>query len=113
MVDEYRHRNSARIVMGLVVIAIGVLFTLDKLGYVRAGDFWEYWPVILIAVGIGRIVQPRGTHGRGFGVFLIVLGAWFLLSNLDVIEYRVWDYWPVLLVLFGAMMIWRAIAGPP
>jgi hypothetical protein len=113
MVDEYRHRNSARIVMGLVVIAVGVLFTLDKLGYVRAGDFSEYWPVILIAIGLARIVQPRGTHGRGFGVFLLVLGSWFLLSNLDVVEYRVWDYWPVLLVLFGAMMIWRAIAGPP
>jgi hypothetical protein len=112
MVDGYRHRNGPRIVMGLVVIAIGVLFTLDKLGYVRAGDFWEYWPVILIVLGIGRIIQPRGTHGRGSGVFLIVLGTWFLLSNLDVIEYRVWDYWPVLLVLFGVLIVWRALFGP-
>jgi hypothetical protein len=112
MVDGYRHRNGPRIVMGLVVIAIGVLFTLDKLGYVRAGEFWEYWPVFLIAVGIGRIIQPRRAHGRGFGVFLIVLGTWFLLSNLDVIDYRVWDYWPVLLVLFGVLIVWRALFGP-
>jgi hypothetical protein len=113
MADKYRRRNGPRLAMGLVVIVVGVLFTLDKLGYVRAGDFWEYWPVILIAVGLGRVIQPCGTQRRGFGVFMIVLGTWFLLSNLDVIEYHVVEFWPVLLVLLGAMMVWRAVAGPP
>jgi len=111
MVDGTRYRNGPRIVMGLVVIAIGVLFTLDKLGYLRAGDLWEYWPVFLIAAGIGRIIQP-GMQGRAFGVFLLVLGTWFLLSNLDVIEYHPFDFWPVLLVLLGAMMVWRALFAP-
>ena len=106
-----RH-NGPRLFLGLVVIAIGVLFTLDRLGYVNAGEFWEYWPVLLIAVGFGRVMQPRGTHGRGFGLLLIVIGGWFLLYNLDVIHYNVGDFWPLLLVLLGIMMVWRAITGP-
>jgi predicted membrane protein len=89
-----------------------VLFTLDKLGSVDAGEFWEYWPVLLIAVGIGRVAQPRGTQGRGFGVVLMVLGTWFLLSNLDLIHYSFGDVWPILVVLLGIMMVWRAITGP-
>jgi predicted membrane protein len=112
MTDDGIRHNGPRLFLGLIVIAIGVLFTLDKLGYVNAGEFWAYWPVILIAIGLGRAVQPCGTHGRGFGIFLIVLGVWLLLSNLDVISYRIWDFWPILLVLLGIMMVWRAATGP-
>ena len=112
MTDDGIRRNGPRLFLGLIVIAVGVLFTLDKLGYVNAGDLWEYWPVFLIAIGLGRVVQPRATHGRGFGVVLIVIGTWFLLSNLDVIDYRIWDFWPVLLVVLGILMVWRAISGP-
>ena len=113
MVDEHTaiRGNAGRLALGLVVIAIGVLFTLDRLGYVDAGDFWEYWPVLLIAIGIGRVLEPRGTHERGFGVVLILLGVWFLLSNLDVIHLTFGDVWPILLVVLGVMMVWRAITG--
>jgi predicted membrane protein len=104
--------NAGRLALGLVVIAIGVLFTLDRLGYVDAGDFWEYWPVLLIAIGVGRVVQPRGSQERGFGVVLILFGSWFLLSNFDIIHYSFGDVWPVLLVVLGIMMVWRAITGP-
>jgi predicted membrane protein len=112
MADEGIREGAPRVALGLVVIAVGVLFTLDKLGSVDVGEFWEYWPVLLIAVGIGRVLQPRGTQGRGFGVVLIVLGTWFLLSNLDVIHYSFGDVWPILVVLLGIMMVWRAITGP-
>ncbi len=112
MADEKIRRNGPRLFLGLIVIGVGVLFTLDKLGYMNAGEFWEYWPVFLIAIGLGRVIQPRATHGRGFGVFLLVLGVWFLLSNLDVIDHHVWDFWPVLLVLLGITIVWRAITRP-
>jgi len=112
MADDCIRDGAPRVALGLVVIAVGVLFTLDRLGYVNAGEFWEYWPVLLIALGIGRVLQPRGTQGRGFGLILIVMGTWFLLSNLDVIHYSFGDVWPILLVVLGIMMVWRAITGP-
>lgn len=112
MADERVRHNVPRLVLGLLVIGLGILFTLDKLGYVEAGSLWEYWPVVLIAVGLGRVLQPRGCHGRGFGVVLIAVGGWVLLYNLDVIHQRVWDYWPVLLVLLGISMVFRAVERP-
>jgi predicted membrane protein len=112
MSDEPFRHNARRLLFGLIVIAVGVLFTLDRMGYVNAGEFWEYWPVLLIAAGIGRVIQPCSAHERGFGVVLIVVGAWFLLSNLDVIHYSFRDVWPLFLVLLGITMVWRAIAGP-
>jgi len=112
MSDALRRHNARRLLFGLIVIAVGVLFTLDRMGYVNAGEFWEYWPVLLIAAGIGRVIQPCSAHERGFGVLLIVVGTWFLLSNLDLIHYSFRDVWPIFLVVLGILMVWRAIAGP-
>ena len=109
MTDGRWRHNGPRLVLGLVVIGLGILFTLDKLGYVEAGTLWEYWPVLLMAAGLGRLLQPRGCHGRGFGLVLFLAGALLLLNNLDLLPYRLWDFWPALLVLLGLSMVWRAI----
>jgi hypothetical protein len=112
MGDERMRHNAPRLVLGVLIIGLGILFTLDKLGYVDAGSLWQYWPVVLIAVGLGRVLQPRTCHGRGFGVVLIVVGAWILLFNVGVIQQDVWNYWPILLVLLGISMVFRAVGGP-
>ena len=112
MGDERMRRSAPRLILGVLIIGLGILFTLDKLGYVDAGSLWEYWPVVLIAVGLGKVLQPRTCHGRGFGVVLVVVGAWILLFNLDVIHEDVWDYWPILLVILGISMVFRAVGGP-
>ncbi|TAM52659.1 MAG: hypothetical protein EPN53_05820 [Acidobacteria bacterium] len=112
MGDERMRHNAPRLILGVLIIGLGILFTLDKLGFVDAGSLWAYWPVVLIAVGLGRVLQPRACHGRGFGVVLIVVGTWVLLFNLDVIHEDVWDYWPILLVILGISMVVRAVGGP-
>ena len=81
MSDERFRHNVPRLFLGLMVIAVGVLFTLDRLGYVNAGDFWEYWPVLLIAAGIGRVIQPAaassGTAKCALSFLTRLLGAEF------------------------------------
>lgn len=45
--------------VGLVILALGVLFLLENLG-VLTGDIWEYlWPVAIIALGISILVKKR------------------------------------------------------
>lgn len=111
MSPERVYRNTSRLVFGLVVILLGVLFTLDKLEYIDVGDYWAYWPVLLIAVGLGRLLQPRGSHHCSSGLVWIAIGTAILLVNLGVVSHHVWNYWPVLLVLVGASMVWRAMGG--
>ena len=112
MSPERVYRNTSRLVFGLVVILLGVLFTLDKLEYIDVGDYWAYWPVLLIALGLGRLLQPRACQHRSSGVVWIAIGTLILLVNLGVVSHQVWHYWPVLLVLLGMSIVWRAIAGP-
>jgi len=45
--------------IGILLLLIGALLLLDKLGIIY-GDFWDYlWPVALIALGASMIFERR------------------------------------------------------
>ena len=100
-------QTTQRLVFGVVLLGLGVLFLLDRLDLADIGTLWQYWPLILAAVGLVKVLQPAGTPGRGFGVLLLVVGIWWTLENLELVRYSVWDFWPVLLILAGLGLLWR------
>jgi len=100
--------NAGRVFWGLVLIAFGVLFLLDQLGRTDFGDIiGTYWPVILILIGISIFIG-NGFRRPGGALFFILLGALFLLQNLDILEYDIWHYlWPAAIILLGLWLILR------
>jgi hypothetical protein len=57
---------------GVVLIVLGVVFLLNTLGYWRLGDLVQYWPILLIALGIfmlhrGVSEQAREDRLAAFG----------------------------------------------
>ncbi len=106
---------TQRMIFGLVILTLGVLFLLDKLNLVEMGHLGDYWPLIFVAIGLGKVLQPPGSRGRGMGVIFIVVGAWWTLSDLDLVEYDPLHFWPIILILVGASILWRAMQGqrPP
>jgi hypothetical protein len=42
-------RVTGRVIAGAILMALGILFLLDNLGFVDAGDVFRYWPLILTA----------------------------------------------------------------
>ena len=100
---------TPRIVFGLILFTLGVLFLLDRLDIVEMGRLWDYWPLVFVGVGLGKVMQPAGAPGRGSGAVFIVVGVWWLLANLGVLDHDPVDFWPVVLILIGASILWRAI----
>lgn len=49
----------------------------------------------------------------GLGILLIALGAWALLSALEVPWARLNQLWPVILILLGGMSLYGALARHP
>ncbi len=46
--------------LGLILMAIGFVFLLDRLDIARAGEiFVRFWPVALVAVGIKMVLEAR------------------------------------------------------
>ena len=102
---------ASQLLMGLLVIVVGVLFTLENLGALDAQDFVRYWPVALIAVGALKLWQSQGGGGTFAGLLFILGGTWLLLESLEIVTVRLRDLWPMLLVLVGASMVWRGMYG--
>ena len=55
-----------RLIPALVLIALGTLFLLDNLGLgIDAGRILStWWPVLLIAAGVGKLLLPRDPTAR-------------------------------------------------
>lgn len=104
---------QGRIFTGLLIILVGVLFLLGNLGKLDIGDvFSTYWPLILIFIGIWHLIV-HGFGRAGFGIVLIVIGAFFMLVNWDILEGRLWFYsWPLLIIAAGLWLIFKPRLRP-
>ena len=51
-----RNRTGGRLWFGIVILGLGVLWTLDNLGFVDSERVLEWWPVVLIALGLSKLL---------------------------------------------------------
>src|SRR5262245_32920287 len=109
MSDE---RNWARIFWGLALILVGAMFTFDRLGWLpKWGWTFTWWPLIVIALGLARLIQPRTASDVGSGVSTSLMGMWFLLVTGDILGLTWRNSWPLALVAVGAGTVARALAA--
>ncbi len=103
---------TPKLFFGLLLIFVGVVFMLDQFGWIDdAEDVFDYWPLILVAAGAGKLLWPGSTWGRVTGLILVTVGALLQLEILDMIQFSVWDYWPLLLVAVGIRIAMRGLTG--
>ena len=107
---------APRLVLGLVVIALGAILLLENLGLYSAWRLLDWWPAALVAFGLSRLVQggPLSLRGHvwlalGAAGFVTQFGPWGLLER----------WWPLALVWVGLVVTLRALfprianPGPP
>lgn len=77
------HNHSKRWLLGLLLIAAGVIFFLQQWGYINF-DFRDiiqtFWPLILVFVGLSGLLQ-----GGFWGIIPLGIGGYYLLRNLNII----------------------------
>lgn len=99
--------DLGRLLLGLVVVAIGVLYLLDAAGTLDAGkaiDHW--WPLVIVAAGLLTLAERPPAVVRGS--VLTGIGAVLLLFTTHLLEKDAWSYvWPALVVLAGLIIIGR------
>jgi len=96
-----------RLVLGLVVFVLGLVFLADSAGMLRADSAMRLWPIGVVALGLVVVLQPDAAN-RVVGTVLLIAGVWLLLDNVGVWSYGFWRTWPYLLVIFGAWIVYRA-----
>ncbi len=96
---------SARLIIGLAIISLGVLFTLDNLGWVDPAPILRFWPLLLLLIALAKLL-----HGRFFAALAwAAFGVLFLLRSLEVIGFDPLELWPLVLVIIGFNLVRRAV----
>ncbi|WP_296701752.1 DUF5668 domain-containing protein [Algoriphagus sp.] len=96
-------RNDGGIVFGFIILAIGVLLLLKKVGiFIPA---WVLtWPMILIVIGVFTLIKHE--FKSLFGAFILALGSYFLLKNEFDLDFGLDRYiLPVALIVLGVYLI--------
>jgi hypothetical protein len=107
-------KNSA--FWGGIFAVLGVFFFLRNFDFISFFWFSDFWPIILIALGVGflflYIFNPRDWGALIPASILLFIGTLFALDSMELIEdafeivYDVFSvYWPLVLVLVGASLI--------
>jgi predicted membrane protein len=109
--ETHQPRMTSHLVLGVFIIAIGVLFTLDNLGIVHAERYLRFWPVAVVVVGVLKLAHARDSGGTFGGFLIVAAGVWLLLEQTALVRVSFWDLWPMLLVFFGAYLVWQGATG--
>jgi len=97
------------IVPAIVVIGIGVLLLLRNMDIVFVQDLWRFWPVILIAFGLVRLVEAHDSGSQVTGGVLVGAGALFLANTLGFLHLAWHDFWPLALIGAGIVMLYTRL----
>jgi len=105
-IPAQRTPATGRLIFGLAVIALGVLFLLDQLGQIDASSVLRWaWPCALLAYGLMRLTGTFCRQQTVSGGIVTLMGSWMLLRTLHVIPYGLHEFWPVLIIAVGGMMV--------
>lgn len=108
---EHGENPWTRLVVGLTILAAGVIFWLDRLDRIDAGEWLRWWPLALIAFGLAHLLGGRDLAAA----IWILLGCAFLAPRFGF-DFEVWELvglWPLLISAGGVTLIAQALRPRP
>lgn len=100
---------TPRLIFGMGLLIVGMIWLFDNLGLIDADGFWNYWPLILVAVGVSKLTEVGRTGGWLSSFAWIAVGLWWTAYNLEFVDIHVFDLWPVIFIVGGIVIVRRAL----
>ena len=112
MTVKGRHSRGGSLVVGLVLVALGVIFLLERQGMVPSDLLFHLWPLILVIVGLTKLLGRHDhdeTKERIWGTLLILFGGLLLVGEFGYPQFRFFRIWPFALIVLGIYVVWSTI----
>ena len=106
MFPDRRVDNTGGLVVGLLVMSLGIGLLLDRTGILVGFGWHNFWPCVLIAIGVVRLSIPR-DDGRRDGGWMVFIGVLLLLNQMHVLRFQ--ESWPLFIVAVGVTMVWKEV----
>lgn len=110
---DYGYGHRGGVISGLMVIAVGILFLLDNLGFhlFFEQENWWAWLILVAAVGpvLGALERYRRVGSIDGGVLRALLSAAAIVMVAVIFLLDLpWDrWWPVFVIYGGLCMLVR------
>ncbi len=88
--------DRGRLIVGLVLIALGVLLGLERSELLGDFNVWSLWPLVIVAFGVSMLLSDRSSPVGG--LIVIGIGIVLLAQSLDLFGFDVWG-------VFGALLL--------
>lgn len=107
--EKWRHDPFGRVIAGLIVIAVGVMFLLATQGKIAWENWWAYFLLALGGIFIFEVLirsltpaYRRPVFGKLIaGLVLIAIGA----SNI----YGFVNWWPLIIIGVGVIILFGGL----
>lgn len=103
--------TTSQVLMGVMVIAIGLLFFLDSLDILDLHDALAFWPLVFIVAGTAKLLDTSSPNGYLIGLAGIGIGVTMILQRLGILYFSWRQAWPVLLIGAGVFLVFRAVTA--
>ena len=102
---------SPRLVIGLLVTALGVIYLAGNLDLIDTRAPLRYfWPAAFSAIGIALLMARDSVANRRWGVVWLFGGLWMFAYQARWIDVDIWDIAvPIILLALGARLVQRAM----
>lgn len=115
MTEKQKKYFDFGVLIGILIIVAGGLLLLQNFGVIsnQFWSVWDFWPLILVAIGISKLFQPKEFRQPIIGLLFLGFGVVFLLDELFPRFYFNWDdMWPFLIILIGLVIVRNSIWKP-
>lgn len=98
-------KNYNKIIWGIVIIALGIILTLNALNVTSITIFFDgWWTLFIIVPCLVGLIKGNNLKGNAIGIFI---GVYLLLCCLDIISFGL--FWklliPVTVLIIGVNLI--------
>jgi hypothetical protein len=105
---ESQQNLWSRLVLGLIILAAGVIFWLDQMDRADARLFFEWWPLAAIIFGVAHLLERKW----GVAIVWIAIGLFFLAPLAGFQRpslWLLWAMWPLLISIAGMTLILQGL----
>ena len=110
MGERSGRRVTGRMIFGLVLVACGLMWTLENLGVPGVEEITRWWPAVLVVYGFVRITGLDGTRRVASGTLVLLIGGYMLLREFDLVHVSIFRLWPVWMIVVGTTLLWRSMS---
>ena len=103
---------GVRLVAGVAILALGLLWTADNLELVNASQILRWWPALLLLFGVSWLAGWGGRRSVGPGVMAVLIGILLLAHEAGWTHAGLGLLFPIAMVAVGVLILVRGSRAP-